>query len=975
MSLPSILLIVFIPIIVIAGAYLLFPGLFRKTIVKKEEGEASQKTITPPANEDLEHESELGDFSKNVLADISSFKDGEFYPKRHKGFAFHSGDELIKENHYLISRIKNAVALGDEFDSVALPLIQRFAEYSQLLPASKSEHHRLSGGLFTHSLEVGLYATNSIQNRLFCINEHSQDSVKREGYWKFGVFVAGLLHDSGKMVTDLIITSDGGEKWNPFEGSMIQWKERKQLESYRFAFNKKRKHKAHDALGNQITSIIMPEQTKQYLFRGGEDVFFSVVSVLSGDKAQAHPVMFEAVKDADAKSSKDDMVNYVAPSSETRQLSKTDHLMMGVAQMIEEGEWKVNTLGSRVWVNQYGVFIPWISGAVNELLFFLDKKGVRGFPKDAETLKNMLVHDGKFKGKTSETNKAKWSFTMTVTDGKKTNELTLAMVNVLDHRVLEAVGFYLTDHPTIPVIVDSTIAAKDAEYFREIYTADSLVNGELVKKDGLEKQAAAETGKDTPKEPEKDIQKTADSPPKSRDSKEDVSKTSSKKEEPEKKAKPSTETNKPKAKPNPTEALAPVREATQQDTQAIRDMKKKGSDEDFDESELDEDEVLENKLGSLARNFSNKDKEWFEEQGIAGDLIVSIGNGLLKERLTFGEDVFDCPLGMALVWPKTCKGHGFEPIEVRQELIDKGWIENNPDKPKSASKVVEQSSPEGRTVQTIVLTRSIAEKFLKAFVHYEAGSKDAKKHLDEDAVEETALTPQKQEPAPKEHKQSHPQNKKNSQQHNQGQNKKKQNNKQGHAQYKNGQNKPQNGQNKTADSNKNKGQQQPGKKQVQNQDKKTTQHHEQTNKNNKSKPQNKQVHQKQNANHKPKAQQKPAVEKKPQVDESIKSPKDLLDLILSLELKDPKTNLFDFISLDMNSLEANVIPSGLSSISRKVNQNQIKHRYPDLRESITMTNIKRMFMEINLGDGQGDLVFDDFSLPRTIAVLKKEYGL
>ena len=81
------------------------------------------------------------------------------YPPFMKGLPAVPPARLLETQQELIERIAGASVLPPEdFRRLFLPIIERFAAFVHLLPASQSHHHRGAGGLFRHSLEVAYWA-------------------------------------------------------------------------------------------------------------------------------------------------------------------------------------------------------------------------------------------------------------------------------------------------------------------------------------------------------------------------------------------------------------------------------------------------------------------------------------------------------------------------------------------------------------------------------------------------------------------------------------------------------------------------------------------------------------------------------------------------------------------------------------------------------------------------------------------------
>lgn len=71
-------------------------------------------------------------------------------------------------------------------------MLRQVLEYMMCLPASSTHHHRTAGGLFYHSLETATLAAESVGA------DHSTQKTTEAA--RLTAFVAGLLHDFGKVV-------------------------------------------------------------------------------------------------------------------------------------------------------------------------------------------------------------------------------------------------------------------------------------------------------------------------------------------------------------------------------------------------------------------------------------------------------------------------------------------------------------------------------------------------------------------------------------------------------------------------------------------------------------------------------------------------------------------------------------------------------------------------------------------------------
>ena len=107
-----------------------------------------------------------------------------------------------------------------EFDEGWAILFQMLADnYIMMigsLPASENHHHAGSCGLLIHSIEVALFSLKIARRKVF-INIPMNSYKKRqvENAYVMACTISGLFHDAGKVVYDVVVSTESGVKWNP----------------------------------------------------------------------------------------------------------------------------------------------------------------------------------------------------------------------------------------------------------------------------------------------------------------------------------------------------------------------------------------------------------------------------------------------------------------------------------------------------------------------------------------------------------------------------------------------------------------------------------------------------------------------------------------------------------------------------------------------------------------------------------------
>jgi len=71
--------------------------------------------------------------------------------------------------------------------------------------------------MLRHSLEVGLWALQQTEGKLIRGVTTPQQRRVMEPRWRLAVFLAGICHDLGKVVTDLTVTDRANaQRWRPY---------------------------------------------------------------------------------------------------------------------------------------------------------------------------------------------------------------------------------------------------------------------------------------------------------------------------------------------------------------------------------------------------------------------------------------------------------------------------------------------------------------------------------------------------------------------------------------------------------------------------------------------------------------------------------------------------------------------------------------------------------------------------------------
>jgi len=185
------------------------------------------------------------------------------YPPFPRGIPVIAPADVLASQRELIAKLQDGLAFTDErFATLVRPVLGRYAAFVHLLPASEAHHHRGTGGLFRHGLEVAFYAARASQGLIFALERSPGERRALEPRWHLAAGLAGLCHDLGKPIADLAVTDrDGGTAWRPLLESLSDWAAAKSLSHYYLRWRGERHHR-HEAFGLLVLArMLTPEVT------------------------------------------------------------------------------------------------------------------------------------------------------------------------------------------------------------------------------------------------------------------------------------------------------------------------------------------------------------------------------------------------------------------------------------------------------------------------------------------------------------------------------------------------------------------------------------------------------------------------------------------------------------------------------------------------------------------------------------------
>ena len=194
------------------------------------------------------------------------------YPPFMEGLPVYLPAELLATQHELTGGIRQLIADAELLATHYNPAMLRLAAFVHLLPASQAHHHRGAGGMLRHSLEVGLWALQQTEGKLIRGVTTPQQRRVIEPRWRLAVFLAGVCHDLGKVVTDLTVTDRANaQRWRPYNQGVYDWALSHDIENY-FLHWQEGRGRHHTNVSSTLIDAVIAKESFDWISDGSTDV-------------------------------------------------------------------------------------------------------------------------------------------------------------------------------------------------------------------------------------------------------------------------------------------------------------------------------------------------------------------------------------------------------------------------------------------------------------------------------------------------------------------------------------------------------------------------------------------------------------------------------------------------------------------------------------------------------------------------------
>ena len=312
------------------------------------------------------------------------------YPPFMEGLPVYSPEVLLSTQREMVGSIRHLIADADLLANHYDPAISRLAAFVQLLPASQAHHHRGAGGMLRHALEVGFWSLQQTEGKLIRGITTPQQRRVFEPRWRLAVFLAGICHDLGKVVTDFTVTDrTNSQTWRPYHQGVHEWAVSHDISSY-FLHWRDGRGKSHTNVSSTLMSAVISKDTYDWIGIGSTEAVIWLAESLNnnpGPSNQIHGFVVRADQlsvERDLKSMGVAMAGYEVGVPVERYLTDI------MRRLVQEGLWRINEPGARVWNIGGNTYLVWPM-AGEEIARRIREEDIPGLPKTPDGILDMMV--------------------------------------------------------------------------------------------------------------------------------------------------------------------------------------------------------------------------------------------------------------------------------------------------------------------------------------------------------------------------------------------------------------------------------------------------------------------------------------------------------------------------------------------------------------------------------------------------------
>ena len=300
--------------------------------------------------------------------------------------------ELLAPHHDWIERIRLCYGVEHgRFNHEVLRLIERFAAYVHLLPATPDESFSAPGGLLQLGLQTAFYSLQGSDAQIFSGRASVSARHHLEPRWRLAALIAGLCAETHRPLGQMHVSTPNGERWPAAQMPLWAWLCQQTAPDYGVQWRTDRYEQR--GLTLFVLPHVLPADLLQYLADGNCVILPHLFASLAGVPLHADTNLLNAL----VRRAQTLVIHreQAAQAGRHGRVAAAKHLHAVVQDALfqllqQHPAWQPNTPKARVWWGPDGAFLVW-PGAARDLLDHLAALSIPGLPGTVETLLPWLL--------------------------------------------------------------------------------------------------------------------------------------------------------------------------------------------------------------------------------------------------------------------------------------------------------------------------------------------------------------------------------------------------------------------------------------------------------------------------------------------------------------------------------------------------------------------------------------------------------
>ena len=321
-----------------------------------------------------------------------------FYPNREEALPAAPPEILLQTQQMLVEKLHQASGFSySDFNNYLRPVLQNYAQFVHLLPASENHHHWDIGGLLRHGLECGYHAARRCEAAVFALDFTPSQRKALEPRYRMCAILGAIMHDLGKPLFDVGAVDESGKlQWDPHVLPLHAWLTENSLKHYFITWRHAPRGTKHEAFTTAAIYRIVPEETLRWIAAAGSQKPFSEMLLAMTSRHDPSNPLVEIIKQADQLSVSRDILASRSRLAQTGQgglRSVASRLVRSLHDKLFSGEWRLNRVGDPVWYTEDGI-VAVFPEITHRMVQSLRDSGEQGVVHDSMQVLEILADYG-----------------------------------------------------------------------------------------------------------------------------------------------------------------------------------------------------------------------------------------------------------------------------------------------------------------------------------------------------------------------------------------------------------------------------------------------------------------------------------------------------------------------------------------------------------------------------------------------------